>query len=569
MARFEIAIGTGIGETDVLDWHGVGTETSYQVRDGQDGARLTLDAHRDYYLSVRAMDVNEGVLDTAESQAWYVWEPYAFDVTRYPTITLSASRSFRAYRATGAQLSDWHMRLEAYLSGSAVIDLYQSLGERVLIGSPQVSILQTEIEIPARTDVTAVPDWYQRGNNSHADEVASMMYDCEESEEGPSSWSYYKGCQTNPRKYAMSASELKWRLREFVLVPQTADFFEGETFREMGGAPHVWFMAHAQPTEVRDPTFGLRLGDWIFSRYNILAISPQPGSHAGDRNSTLSGNYYNSIVVGKKSYNYTYAAQSSIDDAGGPRHKPDIVAAASNLVEASSWSVPTLAAAASSMLGLAYEEPLLAGATHVEAMKAIILTGAGKDHLCPESITETLGSCERLPSTSEQWVWSNSETAPIDPRYGVGLFNSRNSFDLLTAGRAADGVQAREVGWDTQELSQGQSASYTFTAQNEHDSFSLALTWHRQITVEHGGGLSSELPDFKVELRDDAETLVARSDDPANNIEHIYLPEGLSRGRAYTVEVTLKSSSSPVRYGIAWQTREDTTRNSPWYDDAQ
>ena len=122
------------------------------------------------------------------------------------------------------------------------------------------------------------------------------------------------------------------------------------------------------------------------------------------------------------------------------------------------------------------------------------------------------------------------------------------------------------MGWDTQELSQGQSASYTFTTQNQHDSFSLALTWHRRITVEQGGGLSSELPDFKVELRDDAGTLVARSDDPGNNIEHIYVPEGLAPGRMYTIVVTLKSATTPTRYGLAWQSRDDSLRSSPWYE---
>ena len=121
----------------------------------------------------------------------------------------------------------------------------------------------------------------------------------------------------------------------------------------------------------------------------------------------------------------------SIDNENGPRFKPDIVVSASNLSEASSWSVPTLAVAASALLGLTHGEPLLSGATHMQTMKAILLAGAGKDYLCPESIAEAEGYCNALPSRSEQWQWSNSETAPLDPQYGVGLYNYRDSFDIL------------------------------------------------------------------------------------------------------------------------------------------
>ena len=155
----------------------------------------------------------------------------------------------------------------------------------------------------------------------------------------------------------MTSAELAARLSDVPPALENVNEFRNALFGEMG-APQIMTMSHAHPTSInRDGDFAtaqaqnLRLGDWIFSQFNILAISTQPGSYAGHENPTLGGNYYNSIVVGKKSYNYTYPAQSSVDNSNGPRNKPDIVVAASSLAEASSWSAPTLAAAASGFLG--------------------------------------------------------------------------------------------------------------------------------------------------------------------------------------------------------------------------
>ncbi len=580
VTRYEVAIGSVMGGSDILDWHDVGLTTAYHAQDGQDGVNLALDKNRDYYLTVRAVNAGGTVLGLERSGAWYVYEPYTFDAARYPSIMLEAPNSFwdedkkpDSYEWLRLHGGNWDGAYESYLLGSARIDLYHNLGERVLIGSPKVTIFQTENGFPTRSNVIRIgpptpDDEYAVGHERHANDIASMLYDCDELRDLPwttPQYNYYEGCQTNPRKYAMTSTELKERLTDFNLTPETAGSFENTIFSEMG-APQVWSAAHSQPTDVdfNDPALGLRLGDWMFARYNILAVTPQPGSWASHENPGLSGNYYNSLVVGSTSFNYSYAAQSSIDNMGGSRHKPDIVVFPSNLSTASSWSVATMAAAASAMLGLSYTESLLSGSAYAEAMRAIILAGAGKDGLCPESIVESEGLCHVLPSASEQWQWSNTETAPLDPVYGAGFFNYRNSFDILTAGRSGGGADSGETGWDTRFLAEGQSASYTFTAVDTHDSFSLALTWHRDITPNDDGSLSADLPDFQVELLDRDGTPVARSDDPHNNIEHIYVPEGLQRGQQYTIKVTLTSAENPTRYGLAWQTRVNATQNSPW-----
>ena len=565
ISYYKVALGTSMGATDVLDWRVIGYVTSYQVQDGLDGVSLDLDSNQDYYFSLRAVDPDGQVIGAASSQAWFIYAPYTFGVSRYCSVSQDAKGSFWGVRHPDPRYAQWDDSFEAYVSGSAALDLYRTLGERVLTGSSRIKILQTESDFPKFEGVIRLGPG--EANSGHADTVASMLYDCEISE---SRQSYYRGCQTNPRKYAMTSMELGNRLNEFLLTAQNVHLFESAIFGEMQ-APQVWSLAHAHPTSVdregpfeQDQVASLRLGDWMFSHFNILAISPQPGSYAGNENPTLSGNYYNSIVVGKKSYIYTYPAQSSIDNVNGPRYKPDIVIAASNLAEASSWSVPTMAAAVSAFLGLADTDRLLSGAAHMQTMKAIILAGAGKDHLCPESIIEVEGFCNGLPSRSEQWQWSNSESSPLDPTYGVGLFNYRNSFKILTAGRSVEGTESKDAGWDTQELAGGQRTDYTFTVSEEHDAFSLALTWNRDITVGADGTLTSHLADFKVELRDQDGAILGRSDDPGNNIEHIYIPSGLSAGQTYTITVTLKSSDAPVRYGLAWQVRNAALPNSLW-----
>ena len=564
-AYYEVALGTSMGAADVLDWRNIGRVTSYRAQDSLNGVSLALDSNQDYYLSLRAIDNDGHVIGAASSQAWFIHAPYTFDIGRYTSVTQDATDSLWGIRHPDPRYSQWDENFEAYVSGSGALGLYVALGERVLTGSSRVNILQTESDFPKLESVIRLGDG--EANSDHADAVASMLYDCEVFE---TRQSYYRGCQTNPQKYAMASLELGNRLNDFLLTTQNVHDFESAIFGEMQ-APQVWSMAHAHPTSVdregpfeQDQIASLRLGDWIFARFNILAISPQPGSYAENENPTLSGNYYNSIVVGKKSFNYTYPAQSSIDNVNSPRYKPDIVVAASNLAEASSWSVPTMAAAVSAFLGLAEDEPSLSGAAHMQSMKAIILAGAGKDHLCPESMIEVEGYCNGLPSPSEQWQWSNSESSPLDPTYGVGLFNYRNSFDILTAGRSVGGTESKDVGWDTQELAGGQRTDYTFTVSEAHDAFSLALTWNRDIAVEADGTLSSHLVDFKVELRDQNGVIVGRSDDPGNNIEHIYVPSGLSVGQIYTITVTLKSSDAPVRYGLAWQVRNSDQLNRLW-----
>ena len=159
--------------------------------------------------------------------------------------------------------------------GSAAVDVYKLLGERVLTSPSGLRILQTEGGFPGRGDVTKLGEG--EGNSNHADTVASKLYDCEITERLRS---YYRGCQTSPQKYAMTSSEVTTRLGEFIPTPENAGAFEAFLFGDMG-APHLWAMAHAHPTSLQrtgdydsDQVAGLRLGNWMFSKFHIIAISP-------------------------------------------------------------------------------------------------------------------------------------------------------------------------------------------------------------------------------------------------------------------------------------------------------
>ena len=56
--------------------------------------------------------------------------------------------------------------------------------------------------------------------------------------------------------------------------------------------------------------------------------------------------------------------------------------------------------------------------------------------------------------------------------------------------------------------------------------------------------------------------VISRSDDPGNNIEHIYVPGGLEVEGRYSIVVALKSSETATRYGWAWQAGNSALRHS-------
>ena len=172
VSRYEVALGTFMGKDDVVGWKDVGTTTNYRIQGAFDGVENSLAANQDYYLSVRALTDGGAVIGTVSSPAWFVYAPYTFDVNRYLAITQHAPNSFWGTRHPDPRYVEWDESFEAYVAASGAIDLYQNLGERVLVGSDRVRILQTESNYPARPDVTRLGP--AGDSASHADAVARV-----------------------------------------------------------------------------------------------------------------------------------------------------------------------------------------------------------------------------------------------------------------------------------------------------------------------------------------------------------------------------------------------------------
>lgn len=239
---------------------------------------------------------------------------------------------------------------------------------------------------------------------------------------------------------------------------------------------------------------------------------------------------YNSIVVGRTDGGHSRGGTvGGVDGAG--RQKPDIVAPGNDA--ATSYSTANVSGMAALLLGHAYDHPELSQIYHPEVNKAIIMAGATKDD-----------------------GWANTSSQPLDPVFGAGTANILNSFHLLTAGQHTAGAAVPATGWDYAELTPATTASYTFSIPEEEvaRSSSIVLTWFRQF----GGNPASDnfsdlpiLPDFELRLyesqRGTMGRLLAASDSPIDNVEHLYL-EGLPAGE-YTITAETDTTSP---YAIAW-----------------
>jgi hypothetical protein len=73
--KYQIALGTSSGGTDILNWKDIGNVTSYRVQNGADGVSLTLSYSTDYFLSIRAVDAAGNTSEVKTTSAWQLFEP--------------------------------------------------------------------------------------------------------------------------------------------------------------------------------------------------------------------------------------------------------------------------------------------------------------------------------------------------------------------------------------------------------------------------------------------------------------------------------------------------------------
>jgi hypothetical protein len=241
---------------------------------------------------------------------------------------------------------------------------------------------------------------------------------------------------------------------------------------------------------------------------------------------------YNSIVVGRTDGAHSYG----ITTIGVPgRTKPDIVAPQG----ATSYSTPIVSSTAT-LLHSAANSMNMPNARAPEAMKAIIMAGADK-----------------TPFSG----WSNTSTRPLDSIFGAGEVDVYNSYKILEGGEfngsdVFTSVNSGLYGWDLGTIAANDSQFWTFevAAGGSISEASLLLTWNALYENTQGNFDLSKFTIANMSMRlyeangAGLGSIVALSDSPVDNVEHIYL-RNLSSGR-YALEV---SSDIATRFGVAWR----------------
>ncbi|AMV32189.1 hypothetical protein VN12_08700 [Pirellula sp. SH-Sr6A] len=260
---------------------------------------------------------------------------------------------------------------------------------------------------------------------------------------------------------------------------------------------------------------------------NVVALNNGTGAVP-----QIYGQSYNSLVVGRTDGNHSYGV-TTIGVTG--RTKPDIVAPD----EATSFATPIVSSTAT-FLHSAANNLNMANARAPEAMKAIIMAGADKSPIAG---------------------WSNTSTRPLDSIFGAGEVDVYNSYKILEGGEfnGTSGFPTSNsglFGWDLGEAQANSNQFWTFEVSpgGSISEASILLTWNAHYEDANGNFDLNEFTVANMSMRlyeaTDAGigSLVAFSDSPVDNVEHLYLMN-LSSGR-YALEI---SSDIATRFGLAWR----------------
>ncbi|HUZ06879.1 MAG TPA: S8 family serine peptidase [Candidatus Paceibacterota bacterium] len=261
------------------------------------------------------------------------------------------------------------------------------------------------------------------------------------------------------------------------------------------------------------------------------------------------GTAYNCISVGAYANGTYYNSIGPTSDNG--RCKPDITA----LSSVTSFSTPQVAGAAALLMQAALRGDGggdTNSASDIRTIKALLLNGAIK------------------PAG-----WTNSNSSPLDARYGAGVLNVFNSYEQLAGGKQNFTVStfgpagsphpppanpnsiAVLSGWDFNTNSTSTTSDgvnhYFFNVTNESGSGWLTATatlvWNRQLG-------RTNINDLDLFLFNAANSnLVACSTSRVDNVEHLWLPQ-LPPGR-YDLQVLKNGGTDTVSdaetYALAWE----------------
>ena len=305
--------------------------------------------------------------------------------------------------------------------------------------------------------------------------------------------------------------------------------------------------------------------DYFIKEKDIIAVTAQPGSLA--ENATCSGNLWNSIVVGKNTNDYGYYVGAIYNNikANQTRPKPDIT----SYNGSSSFACPTIASGAAMLCSLAESRPTLlnAGGDRSVVIKALLMAGAIKRHLSANYTDDLIPINPTLDNYAKH-EWSNRPEAPLDLHYGAGFFNIANAYWILESGSfnpyinstPPNNPQEKATAWSRQHINGNGSHYYFFKLPKSQvgTPHSSLLNWHRSVTPSTDGKtfLYDSLETMRMELWDyqdiNKPILITHSDDPTNNIEHIYLKDGLSKAGLYCLIIHYTNAKN-TEYALAFR----------------
>ena len=285
------------------------------------------------------------------------------------------------------------------------------------------------------------------------------------------------------------------------------------------------------------------------AQYQTLFVSAannygtyNPPSSYSTTNVVPPGTSYNNISVGAYLNGTFHNSLGPTLDNG--RCKPDITA----LSDVTSFSTPQVAGAAAVLLQAALRGDGggdTNAASDLRTIKALLLNGAVK------------------PAD-----WTNSNSAPLDARYGAGVLNVFNSYEQLAGGEqvfcaskavalgaahppvAVTNTISTTSGWDAEIISSSATNDavnhYFFNVSN--GMATATLVWNRQSG-------ETNINDLDLFLFNAANSnLVACSTSRVDNVEHIFMPR-LAAGR-YDLQVLKNGGTNVVSdaevYALAW-----------------
>ena len=294
---------------------------------------------------------------------------------------------------------------------------------------------------------------------------------------------------------------------------------------------HSWISPGSSGSAVEDND-SLRRFDFAIRRDGFLAVT-------GVNNGTstvpaLMASAYNNLAVGLSSGAHSTGGVASWLDGPG-RQKPEIVAP----LDYTSFSTALVSSAGALLRQAANSQG--GNAVLPETLKAILLAGATK---------------EEFPG------WSRTPTAPLDPVFGAGELQIRNSWHILTGLQQSANLAAPrpDFAWSMVTLTTSTTADYLLRVPvgAMGEALSVTAVWNRIINDAGPGNsfVMSVVPlaDYQLKLTrvpaTGMEVMVDESISTAENVEHLYqrnLPSG-----TYRIRLSLASGSA-VPAALAWR----------------